>query len=407
MSLFQYTARSAEGRAIEGQIEASSAGAAAAQLASGGVTPVSISEAAGGQGSVLSLLHAIREPNVKVEDLVMFCRQMYTLTRSGVALIRALAGLAETSRNLELRRVLGEVTQALQAGRSLTSAFDEHPKVFPAVLVSTVHMGESAGQLENAFSELATFFERESETVKRIRAATRYPLGVVIGLAVALTILNLFVIPTFSEVFESFGAELPLPTRILLGTSEFFVAFWPYMIVVAVGGTLALRSWLRGERGRYLWHKYRLRMPVVGSILERATLARFARGFAMTSGAGLPIIQALGTVAKAVDNDWVAEQVERIGDRISRGEGLASSAASTGLFTPLVLQMISVGEETGALESLMGEVADYYEREVDYDVKRLSDSLEPLLIAVLGGMVLVLALGVYLPLWELANAAKG
>ena len=186
-------------------------------------------------------------------------------------------------------------------------------------------------------------------------------------------------------------------------TSDLFVNYWVHMLLFLICGIAGLRYWLSTDRGRYLWSKYQLRIPVVGSVVERATLARFARGFVITAASGVPIIAALKNVAAAVDNDWVAEKIMGIREGISRGESLTNAAQASGLFLPLVLQMISVGEETGSVEPLLAEVAEFYEREVDYDLKRLSDAIEPLLIILMGAIVLILALGVYLPLWDLSK----
>jgi MSHA biogenesis protein MshG len=392
---------------VEGKIEAASASVAASQLSASGATPIHIIDTALKPGAGARTPTAWHTPRVQLEELVIFCRQMYALTRAGVPVTRALNGLAETTRNPTLARALTDVTNSLHAGRDLSSALERHPRVFPNLFVNTVRMGENSGRLEEAFRDLAGYLERDCETIKRIRSASRYPTMVVLAVACAIAIINVFVIPAFAEVFSELGADLPWPTRILMATSDFFVGYWPAIIAAIVAGVAGWRVWLSTDRGRYLWHGWRLRLPVVGPVLERATLARFSRGFAMTSRAGLPIIQTLGAVARAVDNAFVEDRIQQISDRISRGATLSTSAAASGLFTPLVLQMMAVGEESGSLPELLGEVADYYEREVDHDLKRLSEAIEPLLIVGLGGIVLILALGVYLPLWDMARLAQG
>jgi MSHA biogenesis protein MshG len=279
--------------------------------------------------------------------------------------------------------------------------------VFPRLFVNAVRVGETTGRLEQGFEDLAKYLERENETIKRIKSALRYPTMVIVAVLASITVINIFVVPNFARLFESMQAELPLPTRILIGSSNFMVAYWPYLLVTALGAAVSLHQWLQTDRGRYLWHRYRMRIPVVGPVLERATLARFARGFAMASRAGIPVIETLSTVGQALDNDFVRERVGMIRERIGRGESLTAASAASGLFTPLVLQMIGVGEESGSVDDMLDEVAGAYEREVDHDLKTLSDAIEPILIVLLGGIVLMLALAVYLPMWELASAARG
>ncbi|MFQ5515083.1 MAG: type II secretion system F family protein [Myxococcota bacterium] len=405
MSRYRYQARGADGRPLTGEIEAGNPGAAAAQLSMRGMTPIEIRElSTTGAGLVGAGLWGSRVP---LEQLVMFCRQMRTLTHAGVPLIRALTGLAQTARHPALARALRQTTDALRSGRSLTDALEAHPRVFSKLFVATVHMGESSGRLEETFEELGRYLEREQETIRSIRSATRYPLLVIMAVIAAIAVINLFVIPAFSNVFASHGAELPWATRLLIASSDFFVAYWLHVAVAGIAVAVALRSWLGTEGGRLLWHRYQLRLPIIGSILERATLARFARGFAITSASGVPIIAALKSVAAAVDNAWVCERILSMRERIAHGASLCTAAEASGLFLPLVLQMIAVGEESGSVEPLLAEVAEYYEGEVEYDLKRLSDAIEPLLIVGLGVLVLILALGVYLPLWDLAQVAHG
>lgn len=385
-------------------MEAYAASAVASELVRSGSTPTEIEESSA-RSSPRTPFELFRAP-VALDELVIFSRQMHTLVRSGVDLIRALQGIAQTSRNPTLQAALLDITESLRGGRDLASALERHPRIFSRLYVSSIFVGESTGRLEEAFRELALHLERESQTLKRIKSALRYPTLVVVAVAMAIVIINLFVVPGFSKLFAEMGGELPLPTRILIGTSDFFVSYWPLLLVGGIGGSLWLRSWLRGEKGRYFWHRCQLRLPVVGSVLERATLARFARSFALSFRAGVPAIQALRMVAEAVGNAFVCERVGQIAERVSRGETLAASASASGLFTPLVLQMIHVGEESGALDELLEEAADHYEREVDHDLRRLSDAIEPILIVVLGGVVLLLALGVYLPLWDMASLAR-
>jgi MSHA biogenesis protein MshG len=412
VSTFRYTARGADGGLVSGEIEAANPRQAAAQIAERGAIPLQISSTeagaateATGAARVLRVLPFGRR--VSLSMLAMLARQMHTMTRSGVPMIRALRSIADTSRDSLLAGALARVADSLQAGRDLANSLALHPNVFPRLFVNTVRVGEATGRLEQSFDDLAKYLEREDETIKRIKSALRYPTMVIVAVAASITVINVFVVPAFARMFESMQAELPLPTRLLIGSSNFMVSYWPYLLVAALGAIVGVQQWLQTDAGRYLWHRYRMRIPVVGPVLERATLARFARGFAMASRAGIPVIETLSTVGQALDNEFVRERVGMIRERIGRGESLTSASASSGLFTPLVLQMIGIGEESGSVDDMLDEVAGFYEREVDHDLRTLSDAIEPILIVLLGGIVLMLALAVYLPMWELASAARG
>jgi MSHA biogenesis protein MshG len=222
----------------------------------------------------------------------------------------------------------------------------------------------------------------------------------------ALIVVNIFVVPAFARLFESYHAKLPLMTRIVVGVSDFTVAFWPVMLVAALAGAGGFAMWRATPLGRYQWDKAKLGIPIAGKIVQKATLARFARSFALSLKSGVPVVQGLTTVAGVVDNAYIAKQIEQMRDGVERGESVLRTSVTAGVFTPVVLQMIAVGDETGELDDLLLEVAQLYEREVDYDVKTLSAQIEPILIIFLGALVLVLALAVFLPMWDLASVAR-
>lgn len=407
MANFHYKARNAQGALIEGTVEAPSADAVASQLLDGAMTPVAIREAARDIDVGAFLQEKLnRGGGVELDDLILFCRQMYTLTKAGVPIIRALKGLVETARKPQMGRTLKAVCDDLESGRDLSGALARHPKVFPLLLTSMVQVGESTGRLDETFLQVANYLTLEKDTIDRVKQAMRYPTFVIVAISIAVAILSLFVIPTFERVFKGFGAELPLPTKIILGLSRFSVTYWPHILLVLVVIFFGVRQWLKTERGRYLWDRTKLRLPVVGSIIQRATLTRFARAFSMGFSAGVPLVQALSFTARAVDNNFVGERLEQMRHSIERGDTLTRSARATGMFTPLVLQMLAVGEETGAVDQMLLEVAEFYEREVDYDLKNITSAIEPILIVFIGGMVLVLALGVFLPMWNLSQVAR-
>jgi len=406
MASYHYKGRSNRGDAIEGVVEGASPDAVAAQLFNSGITPIDIVENAP-RRDVLADFRRHLTPKPSLQDLMLFSRQMYTLMKSGVPISRAISGLAESTRNTMMVAALHDIGNSLEAGRTLSSALGHYPNMFSHLFVSIVQVGENSGRLDEAFLQLSHYLELEKDTRDRIKAALRYPTMVMVAIGVAVAVINIFVIPAFAKVFKGFHAELPWATKILIATSDFAVAYWPYMLVGLMLALVGVRNYVKTEKGRYQWDKAKLRLPVVGSIIRRATLGRYARSFAMASRAGVPLIQALTVVARAVDNEYVGDRIHHMRNGIERGDTLTRTAAASGMFTPLVLQMLAVGEETGNVDDMMQEVAEFYEREVDYDLKNLSSAIEPILIVAIGAMVLILALGVFLPMWDLAAAARG
>ena len=241
----------------------------------------------------------------------------------------------------------------------------------------------------------------------QVRAATRYPTFVVTAMVIAFIIINIFVIPAFAKVYAGFKAELPAITKLLIAFSDFMVGYWPLLLALVVALVVGFRLYIRTAAGRLAWDEIKMRIPVAGGIVLKATLARFARSFSLAIRSGVPAVQALTMVAQTVDNGHVARKIEAMREGVERGESVLRAAMASGVFTPLVLQMVAVGEETGALDDLMTEIADMYQREVEYDLKNLAAQIEPILVVALGAMVLVLALGVFLPIWDLGNAALG
>lgn len=403
MTIYQFRGRNTEGQLVSGQLEAADPEAVAGQLAGRGVTPLSIELTSARAGWSERWERWRRSGKVETVDLIMFCRQMYTITRAGVPLIRGIRGLAANLRHLTFRETLDDVADRLESGQELSVAMRHHPKVFNNLFVSIVSVGEDSGSLEDAFKQLSDYLERDQETIKRIKAALRYPSFVLMALAIAIVVINVKVIPAFANMFSQFGAQLPLPTRILIGVSDFFVLAWPYLLVASVGGFFAVRHYVRTERGARLWGRRKLGLPAIGDIIERASMARYARSFAVMLRAGLPINRALDLCARAIDNPWLGDKIQDIRAGVERGEGLFQTHMTSGLFTPLVLQMIAVGEESGQVDRLLSEVAEFYEREVDYDVQRLSDRIEPIMVIIMASFVLILALGIFLPMWEMYN----
>jgi MSHA biogenesis protein MshG len=406
MPIFQYKARNRAGGLLSGAVESGSAEAVATELMDAGIIPVQITRDTRVTDWRDALPARWSGRTVTLDDLIIFSRQMYTLARSGIPIIRGINALVDTTRNVALAEALQEVGDSLRSGRELSDALQRHPKIFSPLFVSIVSVGENTGRLDQAFAQMAQYLELDRETRRRIKSATRYPIIVLCAVAAAIGVINVLVIPAFDSVFKSFGADLPWATQILMATSEFTLAYWLHILVAGAGALAALRSWVQTRSGRLLWDRFKLRLPGVGSIIERATLARYAQAVSMTFSAGVPVVEALQVVSRAADNAFIASRLTGIRTAVERGESLSRAATASGIFTPLILQMMAVGEETGQIAEMHTQISDAYEAEVDYDLRRLSDAIEPLLIVGIGVIVLILALGVYLPMWDMATAIK-
>lgn len=417
MPRYIYKGRDKTGALVKGQLQAASAGEAATDLFNEQITPIDISEARGIQvdrtprdkmaknrpGGLEGL---IGKEKIALVDLIIFSRQMYSLTKAGIPLDKALRGLRDSITNHEMKKVLNDLGQQLEKGMSLTDCMGQHGDVFNPLYLSLVHVGENTGRLDLAFEQVGKYLELERETTKQMKSATRYPIFVLISIAVALGIITVFVIPVFADTFARLDAQLPWQTVVLINISDFVVNWWYLILGGAAAAFLGFRQYVSTPPGRKAWDHRKLGLPLVGSIFERVALSRFSRTFAMMMTAGVPIVQSMGVISRAVGNAWIGDSILGIRDRISKGESLYQSAQKSGMFSALVLQMISVGEESGNLGELLDEVADFYDSEVEYDLKRLSSAIEPILIVCIAGMVLVLALGVFLPIWDLANAVR-
>lgn len=405
MPLYSYKGRTQNGDITEGEMDSSSSGALASLLLEKGITPLQISEVVQKVDVIKQIYQKLDLHKVSIEELLMFTRQMSALARAGIPITRAISGIIESIRNPLMIAALTDTLEQLESGRSLSISFARHPRVFSNLYISMIQVGESTGRLDQAFSMMANYIDRNRKMSNNISSALRYPTTVIIAIIIAMAIVNLFVIPKFASFFEANNLVLPWQTVFLLNSSNFFVNNWHFVLAAMVILYMVFKRYIATPEGRYKWHYLILKIPVIGDILLRAYLARFARSFAMAYGAGVPIVQAMGVISRSVGNDFIARHVADMREGIERGETLTITAYRTGMFTPVVMQMFSVGEEAGNLEEMMSFIADFYEQEVDYDVKTLSDRLEPLIYVFVGAMVLVLALGIFVPMWDIAQLA--
>jgi MSHA biogenesis protein MshG len=381
----------------------------ASRLFNSGITPIEIKPASQKEdGDISRMLRRFGVGTPKITDLVLFSRQMYTITKSGIPLLRGIKGLAASTHNVMLREALEDILVNLEGGRDLAGSFARHPKIFPSLYISIVKVGEETGTLEASFKRLAEYLAQDQDMRDRVKAATRYPIIVLCVIAAAVAVLTMFVIPKFAPLFKALGDNIPWPTLAIMGVSSFVRNYWYLAIGGFFLGTISARQYVQTETGRYRWDQFRLNLPVIGNLEREGILARVTRSLAISLSAGMPVIQTLRVIAQSAGNVFMAERIARVREAVERGEPLSRAASSVGMFPPLVVQMMSVGEETGDLPALLDEVADFYEREVDYKLKNLSAAIEPILVVAVGAIVCVLALGIMLPMWEMiSQVGKG
>ncbi|MBE0482529.1 MAG: type II secretion system F family protein [Bacterioplanes sp.] len=402
---FDYRGRDAKGNKVTGHLTAPSSQAALASLEEKQIIVLALDERRLVEKTASSSSWSFKRQCITIEEQILFTRQLYALTKAGVPIIQALTGLAESAQNPLLTDVLQRIAQSLIAGSDMVSAFRQFPEIFSPIYLSMIHIGENTGQMDKSLLNLIAHLELERETRKRMSSALRYPIMVMLAMGVALSVITLFVIPSFSSVFAKLGADLPLATRILMAVSSFAQQYWWLMGISGVVAFFGFRAWTNTLEGGLWWDAKKLRLPLLGTIFERIALGRFSRSLAMMMSAGVPILQSLKIVADSVGNRHVARAILAMRSGVERGDRLTNTASATGLFTPLVLQMMAVGEETGSVDRLLNEVAEFYEQEIDYELKQLADAIEPILLVFMGLLVLMLALGVFLPIWELGAAS--
>ncbi len=403
MGTFQYLARDSTGARVEGVLDSSDSAALADALAAQGLLLVRATaknpDAEAGDWIAQKLL---ARP-VELKDLLLFCRQMSTLLKAGVPILRSLRGLQESATNPRFGLVLGNLQQQLEGGRELSASMQREPAAFSAYMVSMVRVGEVTGRLPEVFQGLYVQLSFERENREQVKAALRYPIFVISTAVAALVAVNIFVIPSFAKVYSGLHADLPVLTQILIASSEFMVHRWPLLLGALVLAAIGLGLALRTPRGREVRDGMLLRLPVFGSLVRKAALARFTKSFGLALNSGVPVVDALHVALDTTDNIVLSKRISEMRIAAERGESMARAARGTGVFTPTILQMIGVGEETGALGEMMNEVADFYQKEVEFSVRGLASQIEPILILVLGVMVLVIALGVFLPMWDLSR----
>ena len=406
MPNYAYTGRAKDGAKLKGEMEARHPDDVARQLRSINIFPLTIEEKTLSPTSDLANLSiTIGDPSkLKTDDLVFFSRQLYTLIKSSVPIMKALEGLEETTENPALKTSIGKLRESLDEGLDLTQALERQQDLYPPLFISLVHIGETTGKLAEVFKELSTYLKKEQETKAKVKSALRYPITVLIVIALGLTIINVFVIPKFADMYSGFGAELPLPTQILMGFSEFMINYWYICLGIPILAIFLFIKYIATEKGKLAWHTKMTSLPLFGKLILQSAITRFASSLSITSAAGVPMIQALKIIAPAVGNAYIESKINEMRTGVERGESITANIKKSGIFPGLVVQMISVGEEAGNLDEMINEVAEYYDREIEYTIESLTAAIEPIMVLVIGVIVLVMALGIFLPMISLLGA---
>ena len=402
---FTWSARDAQHQIVTGTLDAQTPGHVADWLIGTGVTPLVIAPVQQVQEASDVLANLLGRNGITPLALMMFSRQMYTLMRAGIPIMRALHGLEQSAGTPAEAKLMRELSASLDAGLDLSASMARRPDVFDSFYVAMIKVGETTGRLEEIFLSLFKHLEFQKFMREQVRSALRYPSFVVAAMVVAICVINLVVIPAFAKVFENLHAELPLMTRILLGSSHFMLDWWWALLGVALGAAVAARSFVNTTTGRMAWDKLKLHLPIAGPLVRKGVLSQAARSLALVFKSGVPIVNGLTLSAQVVENAHISNALNSMRTGVEHGETLLSASTRAHIFTPVVLQMVMVGEESGTLGEMLEEIGQMYQQEVEYELKTLSSKIEPLLIVMLGGMVLVLALGVFMPMWELGSHA--
>jgi type IV pilus assembly protein PilC len=399
---YDYKVRDRSGALVTGQMAGDSETLVLQRLREMGMTPVEVKKAAAGLKMEINL----RPGRVKLKQIAVFCRQFATMVNSGLPILRALSILGDQTENKELAKVLIQVRTDIENGSSLSAAMAKHPKAFNNLFVAMIKAGETGGVLDDVLLNLADQIEKEVELRRQIKSAMTYPVVVVALVFLILGAMLLFVVPQFETIYTQLNGTLPLPTRMLLGVSSAFRNYW--YIVLLLGGVAAFlfRRYKRTDAGRARVDAAKIRVPVFGPLFHKVALARFSSTLAMLLRAGVPILQALDNVREAVNNRVIAAAVEDVKISVREGESIARPLAKHKVFPPMVVQMLAVGEETGAVDTMLDKVAEFYNNEVTATVEALTSLIEPLLIAVIGGCVGAAVIALYMPMFNIINLIK-
>ncbi len=402
---FTYKVRDGQGRLLQGTLDADDQSLVAGRLRQMGYVPVSIETQASG-----SLNRELRipgfGPKVKLADQAVFARQFATMVNAGLSLIRSLNILGEQADNPELARVITEVRLDIERGSSLSAALGQHPKIFNRLFLAMVRAGETGGALDVVLLKLASLIERQVELRRRIRSAMTYPIAVLSLVSMIALAMLLFVVPVFKDLYSDLGGTLPFPTRVLLGVSGMVRRFAIILVPGTVGAVVLFRRWKATPVGRAGWDRFKLRVPVLGKLVRKTAMSRFSSTLSVLLRSGVPVLEALEITSQTVDNAVVAQAIIDTQSAVKAGESLSSPLARYPIFPPMVVQMLAVGEETGAVDELLEKVAGFYDDEIEATVDALTSLLEPLMIVVMGLVVGGMVVALYLPMFNVIKLVQ-
>ncbi len=402
---FAYKVRDQGGRIVEGSLEADDASLVVGKLRQMGYTPVAIEQQASKSLSMDVSIPGFG-PKVKLKDVAVFSRQFATMINSGLSLIRSLAILTEQTESAVLAKVAGEVRLDVERGSSLSAALSRHPKVFNHLYIAMVKSGEAGGVLDAVLMRLADTIEKQVELRRKVKSAMTYPVVVLVICSVIATAMLLLIVPQFKAIYADLGGTLPLPTRVLISVSDLLKTFFPFFVIFGVAGFFLFRRWARSPQGKPKWDAFKLRVPVFGALTRKAAIARFSRTLAALTRSGVGILEALDIVAETSGNEVVSSAVRDTQSAVKRGDTLSRPLEQHEVFPPMVVQMISVGEETGALDEMLDKIADFYDQEVSATVDALTSLIEPMLICLMGVIVGGMIISLYMPMFNIIKLIK-
>ncbi|NDY93702.1 type II secretion system F family protein [Ideonella livida] len=392
--VYEWEGKDRNGKIVRGELRAGGEAAVSSSLRRQGITVTKVKKRRNAGGG-----------SIKPKDVAVFTRQLSTMMKAGVPLLQAFDIVAKGGTNPALARLLMNIRADVESGTSLSAAFRRHPKYFDNLYCNLVEAGEAGGILELLLSRLALYQEKSLALKQKVKSALIYPISVLVVAFVVVTVIMIFVIPAFKSVFANFGAELPAPTLMVMAMSEFFVAYW-WLIFGSIfgGGYMFVQTWRRSEKMQWFMDRFLLRMPIFGDLIKKSILARWTRTLSTMFSAGVPLVEALESVGGTAGNAVFVRATEQIQREVSTGTSLTASMSNSGVFPNMVLQMSAIGEESGALDDMLGKAAEFYEEEVDEMVKGLSTLMEPLIIAFLGTIIGGIVVSMYLPIFKLGQA---
>ncbi len=403
MATFKYTARDNAGRVVAGAMDGDTEVMVIGKLQEHGFYVTSLEK----EAPKISLSLAVsRWKKIGLHDLTIFTRQFATMVNAGLSMVKTLTILEHQTENPKLRTIVNEVRRDVEQGTTLSDAFNKHPTTFSSLVVNMVKAGEVGGVLDDVLRRIAVYFEKDLALRQKVRAAVTYPVAIFIFAIAVIFFLVFFILPQFIQFFEGLDLVLPLPTRVLITFTRVVTRIWWLILIMLIGGLYAFRTYINTPAGRFKFDSFKLRVPVFGPLVRKVTISRFSRTLGTLITSGVPIMQALEVVSHAVENKVVGKAIEEVRTSIREGESIALPLQASGLFPMMVVQMTSVGEETGTLDSMLQKVADFYDAEVETTLAQLTSVLEPLLIIFLGFVVGFIVLSFYLPLYQLITGIK-